>query len=247
MTNSFDVIVIGGGGAGLNISQLLAKQRLSVAVFDRKADLLNIPFYTLGSFIDLAKHGLSKKVVAANVTELVFHSKHVRYKKHGTAYILNKYEVHKELLQKAHKNGVVIFSGISITKVQFNKDKSIAGVSDAKGQTYRAKVYVDATGAAGFVSKQIGLQNKQTAIATGVEYNVLYKAPQQLTSIPNANNFISQGTKPVADNFDLFTLAPDGLTIIFNPAQVAPDFAGTRTVTIPYSQLNGLWNPQYGQ
>lgn len=93
----FDVVVIGAGPAGLNISQLLGKSGVKVTLLESKKDLLNIQFNTLGSFIDIEKFGLSEAVIAARVTECILHSKDIHVKKKGLAYIINKRQLHKEL------------------------------------------------------------------------------------------------------------------------------------------------------
>lgn len=57
--------------------------------------------------------------------------------------------------------------------------------------------------------------------------------------------FIKQGTAPTAENFKNFLITPHGLEIIFDPATVAADFAGTQTVLIPMSKLSSILNPLY--
>jgi hypothetical protein len=65
----------------------------------------------------------------------------------------------------------------------------------------------------------------------------------QMKDQPNIVDFINQGASPTAENFKLFTLSPTGLNIIFNPATVAPDYVGTKVVTVPFSQLKSVLNP----
>lgn len=81
MTHSFDVLVIGAGIAGLSIARELSKHNLNIGLLDKKSDLRHVTFYTLGSFIDLEKFGLSKNVIAAEQTEGIFHSPHFQVKK----------------------------------------------------------------------------------------------------------------------------------------------------------------------
>lgn len=57
--------------------------------------------------------------------------------------------------------------------------------------------------------------------------------------------FIKEGTEPQEASFKNFLVTPAGLQIIFDPATVAPDFAGTQTVTIPWRDLSGMLNTQY--
>jgi hypothetical protein len=64
---------------------------------------------------------------------------------------------------------------------------------------------------------------------------------------PYASDFINEGTKPTEANFSLFTIGENELMLIFNPYQVAPYYAGTQIVKIPYSQLQPILNPSYSK
>lgn len=170
----YDVIVVGGGGAGLNISQLLASQDLNVLLLEAKSDLLSLQFHTLGSFIDLENHGLSQNVIASNLTENIIHSKRIHVKKYGKAYILDKLELHKELLQKCKDHNVEIQTSARVVKSTVDNNGCIKTVIDLKGNEYGAKIFVDASGNSGVLSKEFGLMSKENHYAVGLEYNVEY-------------------------------------------------------------------------
>ncbi len=55
--------------------------------------------------------------------------------------------------------------------------------------------------------------------------------------------WLEQGTAPKLDNFSAFSLTPQGLTLYFNPYQVAAYAAGVLSVTIPFSELRGIADP----
>lgn len=61
---------------------------------------------------------------------------------------------------------------------------------------------------------------------------------------PNAADFVDEGASVDEANFSLFTLSDTTLTIVFNPATVAPDYAGTIEAPIPYKNLSGILNPE---
>lgn len=63
---------------------------------------------------------------------------------------------------------------------------------------------------------------------------------QQLGGQANATFLVNQGTTPEADNFKNFLVTPDALVIVFDPATVAPDAAGTLSVSLPFSSLPDL-------
>lgn len=62
----------------------------------------------------------------------------------------------------------------------------------------------------------------------------------ELTSALSAENdtilqqVILEGTEPVAENYQIFTISEEGLTIYFQKYQVAPGSAGTQAILIPY-------------
>lgn len=177
MKKEYDVIVIGAGGAGLNVARLLGKYDLKVCLVDSKKDLLNLSFHTLGSFIDLKKFELSEKIVASKISEIVVSSKNFHIKKPCDVYILDKQKLHAELLEKCKRPNIEILTATSISSFKKNKDDTLQSVIDQKGNQYKAKLFIDASGIVGVLSKALGLQEKYVSVATGVEYNVEYKAP----------------------------------------------------------------------
>lgn len=71
----------------------------------------------------------------------------------------------------------------------------------------------------------------------------LMKKPQ-IAENPDAKEFIDEGASPKEENFRLFTISSDTLTIVFNPATVAPDYIGTVDVAIAYTDIADILNPQ---
>lgn len=52
--------------------------------------------------------------------------------------------------------------------------------------------------------------------------------------MPSPQEMIHEGTEPIPENYDLFTISDKGLTIYFEKYQVAPGSAGSQAVLIPY-------------
>lgn len=177
MENDFDVVVVGAGAAGLYIAGLLA-EGVSVCLIESKADPTKVSFHTLGSFIDRERYGLSEKVIAANISEGIFHSKHFHAAKEGRAFILNKTQIHRELFERAKSRNVRMILRTRVKDIVLNSDGIVEAVVDTAKNRYRAKIFVDATGVTGLFSRQLGLQDKKFNIATGLEYNVLYHGPE---------------------------------------------------------------------
>lgn len=176
--NNYDVVIIGAGGAGLYISQLLGKMKLKVLLVDSKKDLLNLSFHTLGSFAELRALDLSPEVVASEISECVFYSNDYHFSKISTAYIFDKTRLHQELINKAISNGVIIRTSTKIEGFNFDSSGILDSIEDSKGNKFYAKIFIDASGLAGVLSKRVGLQTSKMNIAVGLEYNAKYFGPQ---------------------------------------------------------------------
>ena len=173
MTN-YDVVIVGGGTAGLMLARELGRQKHKVLILDRKKNLLEFSFNTLGSFINLDEFQLSEKVVAQKIDTAVIHSKFLKENIAVDAYILDKKELHKEILESLDTALVDIQLGVYIKEIKTDNENNFSSVIDKNGVEYSAKIFVDASGTSGVLSKKIGLIPKVTDLATGVEYNVKY-------------------------------------------------------------------------
>lgn len=172
---TFDIIIIGAGGAGLMAARELGKLKYHTLLIDRKDDLLDFSFNTLGSFIELAQFDLSENVVAQPISKAILYSKNFKREVEGKAYILDKRKLHEELLASLDREYVEILTDTAIKKITIGVDGKIDSISDAKEKVYQATIFIDATGLSGVLSKQVGLQQQKTKLAIGVEYNVKYK------------------------------------------------------------------------
>ncbi len=172
---NYDVIIVGAGGAGLMLARELGIKKRKVLLLDRKTDLLNLSFRTLGSFMDINEFHLSQDVVAADINKIILYSKNIKCSAVSKACILDKAYLHKHLIESIDKNYVDIRTGIDIKSYNADAAGSLTEITDDKGNKYIATYYVDATGLSGVLSKRNGLQDKQPDIAVGVEFNVKYK------------------------------------------------------------------------
>jgi digeranylgeranylglycerophospholipid reductase len=173
-TKNYDVIIVGAGGAGLMLARELGLKKRNVLLLERKTDLLNLSFKTLGSFMDIDEFNLSKEVVATDITTFTLYSKNVKRSVAVKACILDKALLHQHLIASIDKNYVEIQTGTSIKSHTTSADGSLTEIKDDMGNTYSATYYVDATGLTGVLSKEKGLQDKKPAVAVGVEFNVKY-------------------------------------------------------------------------
>lgn len=170
----FDVVIIGAGTAGLMLARELGKFKKKTLVLDRKKNLLEFSFNTLGSFIDLKKFDLSKDVVAQDINKVVIHSKNLKRKIRSNLYVLDKKKVHEELINSIDKDYVTFLTSINIKNITKDEKGKFISVIDKNKNEYRGTVFVDASGTSGIISKKVGLIEKKPDLATGVEYNVKY-------------------------------------------------------------------------
>jgi len=172
--DNYDVIIVGAGGAGLMLARELGKQQCKTLLLDRKDNLLEFSFNTLGSFMKPSDFGLSNNVVAQDIDKAVIHSKRFKEKIYVDCCILDKKIVHEELLAAIDNRYVTIKLEVAVTDITTDKKGNYTSITDKKGNTYNAKIFVDASGNSRVFSKKKGLINKDIVFATGVEYNVEY-------------------------------------------------------------------------
>ena len=172
--DSYDVVIVGAGTAGLMLARELGDLKHKVLVLERKKDLLNFTFNTLGSFINLDQFNLTDYCVAQKIDKAVMHSKNFKAKIAVNGYILDKRKVHEELIDSLDNNFVDIKLGIQITTINLGPENNYISVEDKNGIVYNGTIFIDASGTNGVISRKTGLCPEVTELATGVEYNVEY-------------------------------------------------------------------------
>jgi digeranylgeranylglycerophospholipid reductase len=170
----FDVIIVGAGGAGLMTARELGKLKYKVLLLDKKNDILKFPFNTLGSFLDLEKFSLSENVVAQKTESIVLHTKLHKRKLKSKLHVLDKRELHLELINSLDLNFVTLKTGIKIVSFSSDPEGNIHEIQDHSLNSYGAKIFIDCSGNDGFFTKKFNLQEQNFTLATGVEYNVEY-------------------------------------------------------------------------
>lgn len=66
----------------------------------------------------------------------------------------------------------------------------------------------------------------------------------ELSKQPFFEGPFADGAQPTSENYRNWNIGPDGIIITFDEYQVAPYAAGPQTVTVPYSELQSLIDPQ---
>lgn len=171
---NFDVVLTGGGTAGLILARELGKFKRKTLVLDRKKDLLEFSFNTLGSFLNLKEFGLTTDVVAQEIATISFYSNHIKRKVKSDSYILDKKKVQIEILNSIDHEYVDIITGVDIKSINHNKEGHFTAVIDKNNVSYFGEIFIDASGTNAVISKKVGLRAKKVDLASGVEYNVKY-------------------------------------------------------------------------
>lgn len=68
---------------------------------------------------------------------------------------------------------------------------------------------------------------------------------QKLSKAGSPTEPDSEGIKPIAENFKIWNITPNGLLLTFPPYQVAAYVFGPQEVLIPYSEINNMLLTQY--
>lgn len=173
--NTYDVVIVGAGSAGLMAARELGKLKYKTLIIDRKENILEFSFNTLGSFININDFDLTENVIAQPINKIILYSKNFKRIINGNPAILDKKIVHEELIEALDKNYVSILINTAIKSFNQDEQGNLISLIDQNENSYHAKIFIDATGTVGYLSKQVGLQTKKPKLATGVEYNVKYK------------------------------------------------------------------------
>lgn len=173
MVENYDVIIVGGGGAGLMLARELSKLKHRILVIDKNKSLLDFTFYTLASFMKPEYFDLTENIIAQKIDEICIKSNRFSETVKGKLYTIDKRKLHEELLKSLDVKYVDFRLDTQITDIKKSGNR-FNSVLDSKGNEYFANIFIDSTGTKGILSKQVGLQSKDFQLATGVEYNVAY-------------------------------------------------------------------------
>ena len=178
MNRNYDLLIAGGGPAGLSAAYTAARGGLRVAVFERSKEV-GYPIHTSGgSWIAEARalgipdrymHPVHTGRFVARSAEAVF-----SYEE-PVSCILDVRGLYQYLAVTAAKAGAEILPASHVEEVFF-KDSLPAGLKvHGRGQ-YFAPLLIDASGIAGILARQMGLRQEYARYGLGAEVDVV--APQ---------------------------------------------------------------------
>src|ERR1700689_1387510 len=176
-SQSFDVIVIGGGPAGSTVSTLLAQHGCKVVLFERE----RFPRFHIGeslipeTYWVLKRLGMLEKmraspfvkkysvqfVNAAGKQSAPFYFWDNKPHECSQTWQVVRSEFDKMLLDNAREHGVEVHEGVRVLDVLFEGSRAV-GVKvvaeDGSAQEVRAQVVVDASGQGTMISGRLGLR-----------------------------------------------------------------------------------------
>ena len=174
METVYDVIIAGGGVAGLYAARELSKAKLKVLLIDQTS--------TLGSTawtpaITIEKFSLPKEGINASFNEVILGTLKKEKKwtsEQNIGYVMDYKRMTALILEQARTNGCTVFTESTVNSL-IKKNEEIIGINTSKGDFY-GKYIIDATGSAGILLSEIGLRKKIPCHpSVGIEIEVLDK------------------------------------------------------------------------
>ena len=173
--DKFDVIIVGGGVAGLAASIVLAENELEVLLVER-GDYCGAKNVTGGrlyghslekiipNFADEAP--IERKVVKEKISmmseksslDIGYSSKELGENKDSSSYVVLHSKFDQYLAEKAEEAGVAIITGVLVEKLLL-EDGKVVGI-DATGEEMYADAVIIADGVNSLLSQQIGIKKE---------------------------------------------------------------------------------------
>lgn len=189
METVYDVIIAGGGVAGLYTARELSKAKLKVLLIDQTSTLGSTawtPAFTIEKF------SLPKEGINASFNEVILGTLKKEKKwtsEQNIGYVMDYKRMSSLIMQQAKDNGCTIFTESTVNCL-IKKKEEIVGINTSKGDFY-GKYIIDATGSAGVLVSEVGLRKRVPCIPTvGIEVEVA------------DNKYLSKYNKGISVYFD---------------------------------------------
>ena len=174
-TSRYDVLVAGGGPAGLSAAFAAASGGLRVAVFERSKEI-GYPIHTSGGswLHEMRQFGIPERLMhpirtgrfIAPAAEATF-----TYDE-PVSCILDVRGLYQFLALQAAKAGANIFPGIRVERIVLSHNRP-CGLRVHPGGEVFAPLLIDATGMAGILARQLGLRRDFARYGLGAECDVV--------------------------------------------------------------------------
>jgi len=179
MSNNTDVLVAGGGPAGLIFAEKVSRKGIPVTLFEEHSEI-GIPSHCAGliSIRGLERIGItpSSEYIENSIKGAIFHSpKDISFEvksKKSLAYVINRATFDQSLARSAKENDVKIQLGRRIVDISKTGER-IVGCLDNEDNEIRSRITVSAEGINGYLIRKAGLGTlKKSFILPAVQFEV---------------------------------------------------------------------------
>ena len=175
---NYDIIIVGGGPAGLSSAIEASKRNCKVALFERSKEI-GYPIHTSGgSWVDeLQKLGTPTKFMhLIKYGEFIGTKNKVKFEyKKAPSCILDVRGFYQFLAEKATMMGTDIYINTKVTGpiISENYIKGVNILSNGNKYKFRSNIVIDASGFNAVIAKKIGLLDKFKIYGIGAEYDLV--------------------------------------------------------------------------
>lgn len=177
MDDAYDIVIVGGGFAGLKAAEQCARRGSGSIVFERSSEI-GFPIHTSGgSFIpDLRELGLPSNLYhPIETVEFVAPSESARFEYEPPKFcVMDVRGVRQHLAERAIDAGAAIRTDTTVTDT-VGSSGTVSGV-EVRGEnelrTVRADVTIDASGFRSVVAQKAGLHDGFERFGRGLEYDI---------------------------------------------------------------------------
>lgn len=175
-TLKFDILVVGGGPAGLSAAASAAKEGASVAVIEKDqsiADRIRTSGVTWLHEAEAWKLPSSFYNPVRRYEIYTSNKQYVGETSKAQACVLNVRKLYQYLAYQAAKEGAEIFLRTKVNSASYEKDKNgikIEANSPNGGLDFHGKIVIDASGFSTIVGKSLGLATAWSRFGVGAEY-----------------------------------------------------------------------------